>query len=68
LREKIRKFLGVSGHVSKAKKNSCYQLRYGKREAVVILKEMYKNKKSPFLKRKKLKINKSLSIMSQPPL
>lgn len=65
MREKITISVGVSGHIAKSKGNSCFQLRYAKNDAKKIVGKMYKNKKSLYLKRKKLKIERSLAIMSQ---
>ena len=64
IRETIQKHLKISGHMTSAKKkNICYQLKYSKKDAILVIKEIYRNKKSIFLKRKKLKINKSFGIM-----
>jgi hypothetical protein len=62
LRKKIAGLADISGHVSKAKKQSVYQLRYGKKESLVILDRMYSHKKI-CLTRKRLKISKALSII-----
>ncbi len=67
VRKKVKQFVGVSGHVSKLKNASGFQLRYAKNDAKKIVYEMYRKPNSVFLKRKKLKINRSLAIMSQFP-
>lgn len=64
LRNEMKNRLGVSGHIGVAqRKNSQYQLKYAKNEAIKIAHAIYKNKKSIFLKRKKLKIQKAFSMM-----
>lgn len=64
IREELHRRIGVTGHITKSPKNSCYQLKYAKREGLVIIKKMYKkNKNNISLKRKRLKIEKALSIM-----
>lgn len=63
LKEKIHNNLLTVGHISKAKrKGSIYNLRYAKKETLVILKKMYYNPKVVCLYRKKLKIEKALSV------
>ncbi|QQS22889.1 hypothetical protein IPM19_04710 [bacterium] len=54
----------VSGHISKNKNSSVYQLRYGKKESLVILRKMYSNS-SLCLTRKLLKIKQALDIISE---
>lgn len=64
LREKIHVLLGANGHVSRARNNSFFSLRYGKREATVIARAMYKD--APLcLSRKRLKIESSLAMMGR---
>ncbi len=66
LRGTISTLVGVAGHVSRCKNCPCYQLRFGKREAVKVIRKMYRVKNSACLSRKKLKINQSLAIMDEP--
>ena len=62
LREELKDFIGVFGHVSKDGKGSTFQLKYAKREAVEIIKKMYYNSKVVCLSRKRIKIEKALKI------
>ncbi len=67
IREEIKNKLGISGHVTEAKrKNRYYQIKYAKYEGIKLVREMYKNKNCICLSRKKLKINQSLSTMGMP--
>lgn len=54
--------LGVKGHIGFDGKKSTQQLKYAKREALVIIKKMYYNPRVVCLSRKKLKIQKALKI------
>ena len=58
----IQKFVGVKGHVSERKKKTFFQLKYAKKEALVVIKKIYYNSKVVCLSRKKLKIEKALKI------
>ena len=64
LRNKLKIYAGVTGHVVFGKKASHIQLKYSKREAVIITEKMYYHEGVLSLKRKKLKINKSLEIIN----
>lgn len=63
LKEQIRLGLGLSGHITKSVGSSCYQLRYAKAESLILLRKIYKNKKSLKLTRKYLKIIQRLAII-----
>lgn len=65
LRGEIERELGLIGYVTKAKNNSCYQLRYAKRESVILLREMYYSSNVRCLSRKKLKIKRMLAIVGK---
>ena len=60
IRGRIRKRLEIFGHVTKSKNNSCYQLKYAKKESVILLKKIYYKKGLICLKRKRLKIKQIL--------
>jgi hypothetical protein len=62
LRNKLISDAGVAGHLSKVKDKSFYQLKFAKKEALVIIKKMYYNPKVVHLSRKKEKIDKALLI------
>ena len=63
LQDKINEYGKVRGRVSKNK--SHYQLRYAKKESLVVLRKMYYSKKVICLSRKRLKIEKALSIVDE---
>src|SRR3989338_2403403 len=63
LRDKLLTLLHVRGYLSYNKNNSYVQLKYSKREALVLSKQMYYSKNIPFLRRKYLKIKRTLSII-----
>lgn len=66
LREKIKKLSKIEGHITKVKrKNTYYQLKYSKYEAVRLVSFLYQNTKCYKLKRKYLKIKGVLSIMKK---
>jgi len=63
LREEIYKRLSVKGHISKSKrKGSIYNLRYAKKEALEVIKEMYYTPRVICLSRKRFKIQKALEV------
>ncbi len=55
----------ITMHKKKGAKNTLFQLRYSKYEAMKLARLMYKNKKGLKLKRKYLKIEKSLAIVRE---
>ena len=63
LRNELRLIIGVEGHISFNTRASAIQLKYSKKEAVLIAKKMYYKKGLAYLRRKYLKIKKSLSII-----
>lgn len=65
LREKLKSKLGVIGHVTNDGKKSTIQLKYAKKETLVIIQNMYYNPRVICLSRKKMKIQKALSIERQ---
>jgi len=65
IRSELRTRLNVEGHVTVSKRSSCMQLKYAKREASVIVRQLYMNKNVISLSRKRLKINKILAIVDK---
>ena len=66
LQSMIKSLYKIGGHVTKAqKKNTYYQLKYSKYEAVRLAGFLYRNPKSIRLRRKYLKIKAVLSIMNK---
>ena len=64
LRKKLNIYTGVVGSISRNSNHpSSIQLRYSKHEALLIVKKMYYCDKLVCLKRKRLKIDKSLNII-----
>ncbi len=62
LQKETERIVGVKGHMTYS--GMVYQLKYAKRESVIILKRMYpKNENKIYLKRKYLKIKKALGII-----
>jgi len=66
LRENIEKHLSVRGHVTSAKRNICYQLKYAKGDSLKIMRLMYRSApKGTYLSRKRLKIERTLRIVRE---
>ncbi|HEV8666286.1 MAG TPA: hypothetical protein VN665_00355 [Candidatus Paceibacterota bacterium] len=65
LQKVIHKKIKIKGHITKAKNSSVFQLKYAKKDSVRLLKKMYPNKKVLCLLRKRLKIEKMLSIVGE---
>lgn len=64
LQNEIFAHLEIKGHITSAKKKDYYyQLKFAKNDSLVIIKRMYENPQSLYLKRKKLKIDDSLAII-----
>lgn len=63
LRKEINEHTESTGHISKSRREgSIYNLRYAKKETLVIIKKMYYNRKIVCLSRKRIKIEKALAI------
>ncbi len=60
IRSQLSSLLKVRGHVSKKDSESTYQLRYAKKESLIILDKMYHSKNVICLSRKRLKIGRAL--------
>lgn len=60
LRKTIFDLLRISGHVTKSRNDSTYDLRYAKSESLKLLPRMYYNDRVVCLSRKRLKIEKAL--------
>ena len=67
VREQIEMATGAKGHVTSAKKkHSWFQLKYAKRESLLILRKMYKGYPAIiYLSRKRLKIDAMLDIVGE---
>ena len=63
LRKKITAFLGIKGHVTHDGLKSTYQLKYAKKESLILLKKIYYSDEIKYLNRKYLKIKKALAII-----
>lgn len=62
LRNEIFENLEVNGHLVKDGKGSTYQLKYAKKEALVIIMKMYYSPNVLCLSRKKVKVQKALLV------
>ncbi len=67
LRSEIFKRIGVSGHVTHAKGNSIFQLKYAKSDSLKLLRKMYYAKEVVCLSRKRLKIERILDTVQAKP-
>lgn len=65
IQRNLQKLLNVKGHFSKKSLKSTYQLRYAKKESLKILQKIYYDKDVTCLSRKRLKIEKALSIVGE---
>ncbi|HMO77872.1 MAG TPA: hypothetical protein PKA42_03830 [Candidatus Paceibacterota bacterium] len=65
LQSKLQTLVGVSGHICIRPENRIFDLRYAKRESLIILKKMYFSKDIICLKRKRLKIESTLRIVGE---
>ncbi len=63
LRSKLQEYAQIKGHIDYRKNSTNLQLKYAKKEAMIIAKKMYYRKGLVSLERKKLKINKALRII-----
>ncbi len=54
---------GITGHISCG--GGMFQLRYGKNESAVLLEHLYPHPSVPCLRRKYLKISKSVGIIGR---
>ena len=65
LQKEIKRLYGLEGHITTSKDGSCLQLRYAKRESLLLLRVLYPPKTKHFLKRKRLKIMRALRIVGK---
>jgi len=63
LRVEMNNVLGIKGYLGYNRNNPYVQLKYSKKEAVVLAKRMYYSKDIPCLRRKRLKIMKSIRVI-----
>ncbi|MCX6716475.1 MAG: hypothetical protein NTV72_00950 [Candidatus Taylorbacteria bacterium] len=61
----ILRLSGAKWHVTRNRRNSCLQLKFAKKSALIIIKKMYYSGVKTFLPRKRLKIDKMLGIVGQ---
>jgi hypothetical protein len=65
IQNKLEIHLGVKGHITTSRSSCVVQLKYAKRESLVVLRKMYPNKDVVCLSRKRLKIERALGIVSE---
>lgn len=63
LREMTDRILGVKGYLNYNRNNPYVQLKFAKKEAIIICKRMYYSETVPCLRRKYLKIKRSMRII-----
>ena len=63
LRVEMDNALGIKGYLGYNRNNPYVQLKYSKKEAVILAKGMYYSKDLPYLQRKYLKIMKSMHVI-----
>lgn len=64
LRERIRSLLGIQGHVSHDGRRITFQLKYAKKESLLLIPKLYPSKNVVCLTRKRLKIERALRIIT----
>ena len=64
LRTELHAILQIGGHLSYNRNNSYVQLRYSKREALALSKGIYYSDNLPCLRRKRIKMLKSVSVIN----
>lgn len=62
IRRVISSLIGIDGHITKARNDSIYNLRYAKAESLKLLSKLYYNESVICLSRKRIKIEKALKI------
>lgn len=65
IRMKNNMLCEIFGHTTKNKNDSCFQLKYAKRDSLVLLKKMYYSSTVICLSRKRLKNEKILGIVGE---
>lgn len=65
LMREVSSRLAVTGYISRNKNNDYVQLKYAKKDAMLISHAMYYDKGIPCLKRKRVKIFKALKVIKQ---
>lgn len=65
IQKEIQRLYGLKGHTTTSKDGSCMQLRYAKKESLLLLKVLYHPQTKRFLKRKRLKIMRALRIVGK---
>jgi hypothetical protein len=66
LRDEIYARTGLKGHMTgNGKVRTVYQIKYAKKESIFLLRKIYYDKDAMHLKRKRLKIEKMLSIVGE---
>jgi len=65
LQQNLKRLTGVVGHRTTAKDRELYQIRYAKKEGLILIRHMYKEEGELCLKRKRLKIEQALRIVGE---
>lgn len=64
LQNQITQLLGIKSHITKARTDSIYQLKFSKNAAIPVIQKMYGSSNKMCLQRKHLKIKSALSILA----
>lgn len=64
LRLTIKRLAGIHGHLTSPAKSCVQNIRFAKREALILIKLLY-DKEGPYLSRKRLKIERALRIVGE---
>lgn len=65
LQAHLHRQIGIGGHIERRANSPYVQLRYSKREAMMLVRAMYYSAQIPFLRRKRLKIQRSMRIIER---
>jgi hypothetical protein len=66
LRENLQRLVNIKGHITFSKKGKgIFNLKYAKKESLILLANVYKERGAPCLSRKKLKISDALRIVGK---
>ncbi|MGD0328648.1 MAG: LAGLIDADG family homing endonuclease [Minisyncoccia bacterium] len=65
IREELKKLLGVTGHITTSRGRFLFQLKYAKKESLLVMNAMYSTTCPIHLSRKRLKIERALRIVGE---
>ncbi len=65
MQTELKRHLGIMGHITAVESKSCEQLKYAKKESLLLLRAMYYGKDIACLSRKRLKVIAGLAILGE---